>query len=161
MTEEQLYDDVEVSSESFPVKIEGFEGPLDLLLYLIRNQEIDIYDIPIAKITGQYLEYIKVMKMLNLEIAGEYLLMAATLIRIKARLLMPRHPEIDGEEEDPREELIVALLEYKRFREVAEKMALMEGEGTLKARRCVQLCQGGETTIPSIELPVLLISSLQ
>lgn len=126
MTEQQIYDDVEVSAESFPVKIEGFEGPLDLLLYLIRNEEIDIYDIPIAKITGQYLEYIKVMKLLNLEIAGEYLLMAATLIRIKARLLMPRHPEIDGEEEDPREELIVALLEYKRFREAAEKMTIME-----------------------------------
>ncbi len=126
MSEDKLYDEVQVTSDSFPVKIEGFEGPLDLLLYLIRNQEIDIYDIPISKITGQYLEYLNVMKLLNLEIAGEYLLMAATLIRIKARLLMPRHPEIEGDEEDPREELIVALLEYKRFKEASEKMAIME-----------------------------------
>ena len=126
MIEEKLYDDLETAPDSFPVKIEGFEGPLDLLLYLIRNQEIDIYDIPIATITGQYLEYLNMMKALNLEIAGEYLLMAATLIRIKARLLMPKHPEIEGEEEDPRESLIIALLEYKRFKEVSEKLALIE-----------------------------------
>jgi segregation and condensation protein A len=135
MTEEQLYDDLEAVPESFPVKIEGFEGPLDLLLYLIRNQEIDIYDIPIATITGQYLEYIKMMKMLNLEIAGEYLLMAATLIRIKARLLMPKHPEIEGEEEDPRDELIIALLEYKRFKEAAGQFEVMEVQERQKLKR--------------------------
>ncbi len=128
MSNDNLFDDIQSvpESESFPIKIEGFEGPLDLLLYLIRNEEIDIYDIPIARITGQYLEYIKMMKLLNLEVAGEYLLMAATLIRIKARLLMPRHPEVDGEDEDPREELILALLEYKRYKEASEQMALME-----------------------------------
>jgi len=112
--------------DAFPVQLDGFEGPLDLLLYLIRNQEIDIYDIPIAKITEQYLEYLNMMKLLNLEIAGEYLLMAATLIRIKARLLMPRHSDLEGEEEDPREELIIALLEYKRFKEASEGMLRLE-----------------------------------
>ncbi len=128
MTQENFYDDIEPLTEeqSFPVKIDGFEGPLDLLLYLIRNQEIDIYDIPVAKITGQYLEYVEMMQALNLEVAGEYLLMAATLLRIKARLLMPRHAGEEGEDEDPREELIMALLEYKRFKEASEKMAIME-----------------------------------
>ncbi len=128
MSDDNFFDDIQpiAESDSFPVKIEGFEGPLDLLLYLIRNEEIDIYDIPIARITGQYLEYIKMMKLLNLEVAGEYLLMAATLIRIKARLLMPKHSDIDGDEDDPREQLILALIEYKRFKEASEKMALME-----------------------------------
>ncbi len=112
--------------EGFPVHLDGFEGPLDLLLYLIRNQEIDIYDIPIAGITEQYLEYVNMMKALNLEIAGEYVLMAATLIRIKARLLMPRHTEGDGDEEDPREELIIALLEYKRFKEASDGLSCLE-----------------------------------
>ncbi len=128
MNDDNLFDDISsvAENESFPIKIEGFEGPLDLLLYLIRNEEIDIYDIPIARITGQYLDYIKMMKLLNLEVAGEYLLVAATLIRIKARLLMPRHPELEGDGEDPREELIMALLEYKRYKEASEQMALME-----------------------------------
>jgi segregation and condensation protein A len=128
MSNDNFFDDLQPVSEadSFPIKIEGFEGPLDLLLYLIRNQEIDIYDIPIATITGQYLDYVKMMKLLNLEVAGEYVLMAATLIRIKARLLMPRHSEIDGDDEDPREELIMALLEYKRFKEASEKFAILE-----------------------------------
>jgi len=119
-------DELGATIEGFPVHLDGFEGPLDLLLYLIRNQEIEIYDIPIAKITEQYLEYLNMMKLLNLEIAGEYLLMAATLIRIKARLLMPRHTEGEGEEEDPREELIIALLEYKRFKEASEGMSRLE-----------------------------------
>jgi segregation and condensation protein A len=126
MIEETRLDYTEIAADSFPVKLEGFEGPLDLLLYLIRNQEIDIYDIPIAGITEQYLQYLNMMKLLNLEIAGEYLLMAATLIRIKARMLMPRHSEIEGEDEDPREELIIALLEYKKFKEASEDMHHME-----------------------------------
>jgi segregation and condensation protein A len=126
MIEETSWEYNKAAADGFPVKLDGFEGPLDLLLYLIRNQEVDIYDIPIARITEQYLQYLNMMKLLNLEIAGEYLLMAATLIRIKARLLMPRHAEIEGEEEDPREELIVALLEYKKFKEASEDMLRME-----------------------------------
>ncbi len=103
----------------YSVDLDVFQGPLDLLLYLIRKDEIDIYDIPIARITKQYLGYVELLKLLNLEKAGEYLLMAATLIRIKAQMLLPR----DGEYEDdidPREELTLALLEYRKFREAGD-----------------------------------------
>jgi len=107
------------TQENYSVNLEIFQGPLDLLLYLIRKDEIDIYDIPIARITDQYMQYIEVMKILNLELAGEYILMAATLIRIKARLLLPRDESSD-DEQDPREELVAALLEYKKFKEAGE-----------------------------------------
>ncbi len=105
--------------ENYSVNLEVFHGPLDLLLYLIKKDEVDIYDIPIANITGQYMKYIDLIQTLNLELAGDYILMAATLIRIKARLLLPRGDE-DGEEMDPREELVAALLEYKKFKEAGE-----------------------------------------
>ncbi len=120
MTHEELFAIDPVSGEestSYSVRLEKFEGPLDLLLYLIRKNEIDIYDIPIARITSQYLEYINLMRMLDLDVAGEFIMMAATLIRVKARLLLPR--QTDDFEEDPREELILALLEYKKFREAS------------------------------------------
>ena len=103
----------------YSVDLAVFHGPLDLLLYLIRKEEVDIYDIPISRITRQYLKYIDLMQILNLEVAGEFILMAATLIRIKTRLLLPRD-ESDPEEADPREELILALMEYKKFKEAAE-----------------------------------------
>jgi len=106
-------------NENYSVDLEIFHGPLDLLLYLIRKDEIDIYDIPIARVTQQYMQYLELMQTLNLELAGEYILMASTLIRIKARLLLPRDEE-DGEEPDPREELVAALLEYKKFKEAGE-----------------------------------------
>ncbi len=112
----------------YRVELEVFSGPLDLLLYLIKKEEVDIYNIPIARITSQYLRYIEMMHGLNLEIAGEFVLMAATLIRLKARLLLPRD-ESDSEEIDPREELILALVEYKKFKEAGEILrenALME-----------------------------------
>jgi segregation and condensation protein A len=99
-----------------------FEGPLDLLLYLIRQDEIDIYDIPIAKITHQYLAYLEAMKELDLEIAGEFILMASMLIRIKAQMLLPRPEEIQDEFDDPRSELVKALLEYKRFKLAADQL---------------------------------------
>jgi segregation and condensation protein A len=110
----------------YEVKLDQFEGPLDLLLYLIRKQEINIYDIPISRITEQYLEYIKMLKFLNLELAGEFLVMAATLMRIKARMLLPRHDEAEDEEEDPREQLVRQLLEYQRFKGAATKLESME-----------------------------------
>ncbi|MDH4100620.1 MAG: segregation/condensation protein A [Nitrospirota bacterium] len=104
------------------VKLDIFEGPLDLLLHLIRQHEIDIYDIPIALITRQYLEYIELMKTLNLEIAGEFLVMAATLAQIKSRMLLPVPEPAEGEGEgvDPRQELVNRLLEYKKFKEASE-----------------------------------------
>ena len=103
----------------YRVDLDVFCGPLDLLLHLIRKEEVDIRDIPIARITRQYLKYIDAMKTLNLEIAGEFILMAATLIRVKTRLLLPRD-EIDSDEPDPREELILALMEYKKFKEAGD-----------------------------------------
>ncbi|MBD3257793.1 segregation/condensation protein A, partial [candidate division GN15 bacterium] len=106
-------------TDSYRVKLEVFSGPLDLLLYLIKQEEVDIYDIPIARITQQYLRYIEMMKTLDLEVAGEFILMAATLIRIKTRLLLPVD-DTDSDEPDPREELIMALVEYKKYKEAGE-----------------------------------------
>ncbi len=115
---------------SYKVKLEVFEGPLDLLLYLIKKNEIDIYDIPIANITEQYLEYIELMRMLDLNIAGEFLVMAATLIHIKSKMLLPPEEKeiLPEEEEDPREELVRRLLEYKRFKEAAGILQDLEGQ---------------------------------
>ncbi len=113
---------------SYKVKLEVFEGPLDLLLYLIKKEELDIYDIPIAKITDQYLEYLEFMQLLDLSIAGEFLVMAATLMHIKSKLLLPPD-QVEGEEkeeEDPRAELVRRLLEYKKFKEAAAELHQME-----------------------------------
>jgi segregation and condensation protein A len=106
--------------EGYTVKVDIFEGPLDLLLHLIKQNQLDIYDIPIALVTEQYLEYIKIMKALDLTIAGEFLVMAATLMYIKSRMLLPASIEDEEEEgEDPRAELVQRLVEYKRFKEAA------------------------------------------
>ncbi|MBU0605793.1 MAG: segregation/condensation protein A [Candidatus Omnitrophica bacterium] len=113
---------------TYKVKLEVFEGPLDLLLYLIKKEEVDIYDIPIAKITDQYLEYMELMQLLDLTIAGEFLVMAATLMHIKSKLLLPPdETEVESEEElDPRAELVKRLLEYKKFKEAAAELAQKE-----------------------------------
>jgi len=114
-------------NDSYKVRLENFEGPLDLLLHLIRQQEVDIYDIPIAEITRQYLEYVDLMRELDLEVAGEFILMAATLIQIKVRMLLPRETsDEEGEEEDPRAELVRQLLDYQRFKEVSEDLGEKE-----------------------------------
>jgi segregation and condensation protein A len=106
--------------EGYTVKVDIFEGPLDLLLHLIKQNQLDIYDIPIALITEQYLEYIRIMKALDLTVAGEFLVMAATLMYIKSRMLLPALLEDEEEEgEDPRAELVERLVEYKRFKEAA------------------------------------------
>ena len=106
----------------YKVKLEVFEGPLDLLLYLIRKDEVDIYDVSIERITSQYLEYLETFRMLDLEIAGEFVVMAANLIYIKSRNLLPVHqqpPDEEAEEEDPRWDLIRQLIEYKKFKDAA------------------------------------------
>lgn len=107
--------------ELYQVKLDKFEGPLDLLLYLIKKNELDIYDIPIAMITKQYLEYLKLMKDLNLEVVGDFLVMASTLIQIKSSMLLPSRTDDNTEEEgeDPRAELIRRLVEYSRYKEAA------------------------------------------
>jgi segregation and condensation protein A len=114
---------------SYKVKLEIFEGPLDLLLYLIKKDELNIHDIPIAKITDQYTQYIELMQMLDLDIAGEFLVMAATLMHIKSKMLLPpEETEAEEEEEDPRSELVRKLLEYKKFKEAAERLKAKETE---------------------------------
>jgi len=109
------------AQESWRVQLEIFEGPLDLLLYLIRKNEIDICDIPLNTIVDQYQQYLEIMRTLNLEIAGEFLVMAATLSQIKSRMLLPR-TEGEAEEEDPRAELVDRLLEYQRYKEAAGEL---------------------------------------
>lgn len=111
--------------EEYKVELEVFEGPLDLLLYLIKKEEVDIYNIPIEKITTQYMEYLSLMQMLDLNIAGEFIVMAATLMMIKSRMLLPveDRPEIEEEEEgDPRWDLVRKLVEYKKFKDVAGRL---------------------------------------
>jgi len=107
----------------YTFRLEGFEGPLDLLLHLIQKNELDIFNIPIALITEQYLEYLQLMKVLNLDVAGEYLLMASTLLHIKSKMLLPKTSEgEEGEEEDPRAELVRRLLEYQKYKQAAGEL---------------------------------------
>lgn len=118
----ELPRDLYIPPDALEVILEAFEGPLDLLLYLIRRQNLDILDIPIAEITRQYITYIELMKGLRLELAAEYLVMAAMLAEIKSRMLLPRPKTEEGEEEDPRAELIRRLQEYERFKKAAEDL---------------------------------------
>ena len=115
--------------EVYKVQLDSFNGPLDLLLHLIRKQEINIYDIPIALITKQYLDYLNLMKNLNLSFAGEFLVMAATLLQIKSRLLLPKEEastEEEGDGEDPRAELVRQLVEYEQFKDAAGRLSIQE-----------------------------------
>ena len=124
-TPEEFIPDDDARRDDYNVKLEMFEGPLDLLLFLIKKDEIDIYDIPIARITHEYLEYIKLLEALNIELAGDFLVMAATLIYIKSKLLLPPDPKTVGEEdlnEDPRAELVGQLLEYQKFKAAANML---------------------------------------
>jgi segregation and condensation protein A len=121
----QMPQDLYIPPDALEVILEAFEGPLDLLLYLIRRQNLDILDIPIAEITRQYVEYIELMREMRLELAADYLVMAAMLAEIKSRLLLPRPPAEEGIEEDPRAELVRRLQEYERFKKVAEEIEAM------------------------------------
>ena len=113
-----------LAPNEYKVELDIFEGPLDLLLYLIQKNEVDIYDIPIETITTQYMEYLHVMRMLDLNIAGEFIVMAATLMMIKSRMLLPEdeRPEVEEEEEDPRWDLVRQLVEYKKFKDAAAEL---------------------------------------
>ncbi len=118
----ELPTDLYIPPEALEVFLESFQGPLDLLLYLIRKQNLDILDIPVAEVTRQYMTYIEVMLSLRMELAAEYLLMAAMLAEIKSRLLLPRPESADAEEIDPRAELVRRLQEYERFRQAADNI---------------------------------------
>ena len=110
----------------YKIKLEQFEGPLDLLLFFIKRDELNIYDIPISKITKEFLEYVNLIKLLDLEVAGDFILMASTLMHIKVRMLLPREVDEKGEEIDPRAELVAALLEYKKYKEMSEELSFFE-----------------------------------
>ncbi|NNF23070.1 MAG: segregation/condensation protein A [Saprospiraceae bacterium] len=122
--------------DSYTVKTQHFEGPFDLLLYFIQRDELDINDIPIARITADFLQYIKTLESLNLDVAAEFILVAATLMRIKAKMLIPRK-ELDeeGNEIDPRKELIQKLVEYKRYKEILSDLEQMADERATKVMR--------------------------
>ncbi len=122
----QLPQDLYIPPYALEVFLEAFEGPLDLLLYLIRRQNLDILDIPITEITRQYVEYIELMKEMQLELAGEYLLMAAMLAEIKSRMLLPRQAEAEEAEDDPRAELVRRLQEYERFKKAAQDIDMLD-----------------------------------
>ena len=118
----ELPTDLYIPPDALEVVLEAFEGPLDLLLYLIRRENLDILDIPMAPLTRQYLEYVEIMRVKNLELAAEYLVMAAMLMEIKSRLLLPRPPSAESAEEDPRAELVRRLLEYEQIKKAAQAL---------------------------------------
>lgn len=148
--------------EAYPVRLQNFEGPLDLLLHLIKTHELSIYDIPIALVTNQYLAYIDLMQELNLDVAGEFLVMAATLIHIKSRTLLPRpDPAQDDPEEDPREALIRRLLEHQKFKAAAE---LLHERETLRSAQWTRpdgpIAEiAGEAPEPEIEVDLFSLIS--
>jgi segregation and condensation protein A len=139
-----------VRTGPYKVRLHEFEGPLDLLLFFIKRDEIDIHDIPITRITAEFLSYLKLMTALDLEVAGEFIVMAAELCQIKARMLLPRDERVDGvEEEDPRTDLVRRLIEYRRFKEMAEELSAMsEGQRKVHFR---QYFQNDDRTAPQEE----------
>ncbi|MCW2267545.1 segregation and condensation protein A [Pseudomonas sp. JUb96] len=139
--------DLYIPPDALEVFLEAFEGPLDLLLYLIRKQNVDILDIPVAEITRQYMGYVELMKTVRLELAAEYLVMAAMLAEIKSRMLLPRSVEIEEEEGDPRAELIRRLQEYERFKAAAEGI-----DGLSRV--------GREIIVPRLEAPQAKVRKL-
>jgi len=156
----QLPRDLYIPPQALEVFLEAFEGPLDLLLYLIRRQNLNILDIPLAEITKQYMSYIELMQDLQLELAGEYMVMAATLAEIKSRMLLPRPPSsVDGTEEDPRAELVRRLQEYERFKRAAEGIDTLPrlerdnwvASAELKDRKVVRL-------LPQVTLQEMLVA---
>ncbi len=154
----ELPKDLYIPPVALQVFLDAFEGPLDLLLYLIRKQNLNILDIPIADITEQYVDYINLMKEMELELAGEYLLMAAMLAEIKSRLLLPIFEEIE-EEEDPRAELVRRLLEYERYRKISEvinELDRVDRDIYLSSVETVEFEQ--PLVLPDIQLKELVIS---
>jgi segregation and condensation protein A len=155
----QLPRDLYIPPQALEVFLEAFEGPLDLLLYLIRRQNLDILDIPLAEITRQYMKYIELMQELQLELAGEYMVMAATLAEIKSRMLLPRPKAAGDVEEDPRAELVRRLQEYERFKRAAEDIDRLPrldrdtwgAKAELKDRKVVRL-------LPQLTLQEMLVA---
>ncbi|HXW05093.1 MAG TPA: segregation/condensation protein A [Vicinamibacterales bacterium] len=156
------YQEFESVLEGYPVRLANFEGPLDLLLHLIKKNEVSVYDIPIVLVTQQYLEYIDLMQELNLDVAGEFLVMAATLIHIKSRMLLPRpDPSQEDPEEDPREALVRRLLEHQKFKAAAE---LLHERETLRSAQWTRpdgpvARIAGEAPEPELEVDLFTLIS--
>ena len=156
--------DFESSPDAYHVKLDAFEGPLDLLLHLIRKSELNVYDIPIALITKQYLEYVELMQEMNLDVAGEFLVMASTLIHVKSRMLLPRpdpSQEDGGPEEDPREALVQRLLEHQKFKAAAD---LLHDRETLRSAQYTRAdasvaAAAGEPFEPELEVDLFTLLS--
>lgn len=155
----ELPQDLYIPPEALEVFLDAFEGPLDLLLYLIRRQNLDVLDIPVADITRQYMGYVELMKAVRLELAAEYLVMAAMLAEIKSRMLLPRQEQMAEDEEDPRAELIRRLQEYERFRQAAEQL-----DGLPRVGRDIALASAAapelevRTLHPAVSMDELLLS---
>ena len=151
-------EDLYIPPDALEVFLETFEGPLDLLLYLIRRQNLDILDIPIAEITRQYMDYVELMRNVNLDLAAEYLVMAAMLAEIKSRMLLPRHEEVE-DEDDPRAELVRRLQEYERFKQAANNIEDMPHLGRDNFPVDVEVIrEDKEKPEPDVEMRDLLIA---
>ncbi|MCY1285884.1 Segregation and condensation protein A [compost metagenome] len=151
--------DLYIPPDALEVFLEAFEGPLDLLLYLIRKQNIDILDIPVAEITKQYMAYVELMKSVRLELAAEYLVMAAMLAEIKSRMLLPRSAEAEEEEDDPRAELIRRLQEYERYKSAAEDLDELPRVGRdIQVPRIDAPEARARKLLPQVSLEELLLS---
>jgi segregation and condensation protein A len=152
-----------ITEESFEIKLPQFEGPFDLLLFFIERDELDIQDIPIARITDDFLGYIHQMNSLNMELASEFIFVAATLMRIKAKMLLPRYEAEEGDEHDPKAELIRKLIEYKKFKEICELLRPMEEERFKQEKRgniAYDLQQIDKVTVPGEELSEISLYKL-
>ncbi|WP_434456001.1 segregation/condensation protein A [Stutzerimonas urumqiensis] len=151
--------DLYIPPDALEIFLEAFEGPLDLLLYLIRKQNIDILDIPVAEITRQYMGYVELMQSVRLELAAEYLVMAAMLAEIKSRMLLPRSADVEAEEDDPRAELIRRLQEYERYKAVAEDLDALPRVGReLLVPRVEAPEARARKLLPDVRLEELLVS---
>lgn len=148
----------------YTIKLTQFEGPFDLLLFFIERDELDIHDIPISTITNDFLEYIRAMESLNIDLASEFILVAATLMRIKAKMLIPRKPvDEEGNEVDPRDELVARLLEYKRYKSILEEMRTLEEDRSLRSPRgntTKELKKIAERALVDVELESLNLFKL-
>ncbi len=151
--------DLYIPPDALEVFLDAFEGPLDLLIYLIKRQNLDILDIPIAHITTQYMEYVDLMKELRLELAAEYLVMAAMLAEIKSRMLLPRQEEVEAEEDDPRAELIRRLQEYERYKQAAEDLDELPRLGRDKFQAKAEMQHKTvEQKLPDVDLREMLLA---
>lgn len=156
---QELPKDLYIPPEALRVFLEAFEGPLDLLLYLIKRQNLDILDIPIADITRQYMEYVELMREMHFELAAEYLLMAAMLAEIKSRMLLPRSEELTDDEDDPRAELVRRLQEYERFKQAAMELDTLPREGRDVFRTYIKAPDlNCDRPLPEVELKELLLA---